>query len=605
MTGTDWFTRIGVAALLVLAGGACGGDETDSSGAKVLSLPMRTDGPKTMDPVRGSTTYDNRACSLVYQPLLQYKYLIRPYELEPLLLEEMPSISDDGRVYTFKLQKGIRFQDDECFPDGKGRELVAADVIYSWKRMADESNSPKSWWLLDGQIEGFDAYREAQNLAVDGGGKFDYKQEVSGLKLLGEHEFQVTLTEPVYTFMWKLAMFQLAVVPREAVDHHGDAFVDHPVGTGPFKLDSWERRKKMVFVRNPTYWDDRYPDESMPGDVEAGFTKAVGTALPIADRVVITMFQQDQPMWLQFDAGKNIQYTQVPAENFEEAFNKRTRELKPEWAARGITAHEVPLLDFIFRGFNMEDSLLGGYTEEKVKLRKAICTALDWEEQNRSFYNSKNIVYDGMIPPDMDGHPASHKVKGQDYGDANIELAKKLLADAGYPGGQGLPALEYYVSRSGNSAEQAEMLKRQLSRLGIEVKVRLVDFSTLIETVNTKKAPFFSFAWSSDYPDAENNLALFYGPNESPGSNHFNYKNAEYDKLYEQCRTMVPSPERTALYEKMRDMVLDDAPYAGSMARRRHYLVQPSLKNFKPTETFYNWVKYLDVDPSARPAASN
>lgn len=139
------------------------------------------------------------------------------------------------------------------------------------------------------------------------------------------------------------------------------------------------------------------------------------------------------------------------------------------------------------------------------------------------------------------------------------------------------------------------MLQRQLARIGVRLKVRLVDFSQLIEAVNNKKAPFFSFAWSSDYPDAENNLALFYGPNEAPGSNSFNYKNAEYDRLYERVRSMLPSPERTALYVEMRDMILRDVPYVGSMARTRYYLVQPRVLNCKPSEVFTNWWKYLDI----------
>ena len=139
-----------------------------------------------------------------------------------------------------------------------------------------------------------------------------------------------------------------------------------------------------------------------------------------------------------------------------------------------------------------------------------------------------------------------------------------------------------------------------MAAIDVRLNVRLVDFSALIEAVNKKKAPFFSFAWSSDYPDAENNLALFYGPNESPGSNHWNYKRPEYDKLYEKIRVMPPSEERTRIYEKMRDMVIEDAPFAGSMARTRFVLAHSRLKNFKPTEIFAGWVKYLDVDASVR-----
>jgi ABC-type transport system substrate-binding protein len=170
------------------------------------------------------------------------------------------------------------------------------------------------------------------------------------------------------------------------------------------------------------------------------------------------------------------------------------------------------------------------------------------------------------------------------------------MTKAGYPGGEGLPEIDYYIGLAANSAEQSELMRRQMGAIGIRLNVHLVDFSTLIEAVNNKKAQMFSFAWSSDYPDAENNLALFYGPNESPGSNSFNYKHEEYDKLYDKIRSMQPSPERTRFFVTMRDLLLEDVPYLGSMARTRFYLVNPRLKNFKPTESFYTWYKYLDVE---------
>ena len=145
------------------------------------------------------------------------------------------------------------------------------------------------------------------------------------------------------------------------------------------------------------------------------------------------------------------------------------------------------------------------------------------------------------------------------------------------------------------------MTVRQLKKINININPRLDVFSSFMESVDNGKAPFFAFAWHSDYPDAENNMALFYGPNQSPGANHFNYKNAEFDKLYEQIRVMPSSPERTKILEQMRDMVIEDAPYLGSMARTRYYLVRPWLLNCKPTEDFWNWYKYLDLDMADRP----
>jgi len=255
----------------------------------------------------------------------------------------------------------------------------------------------------------------------------------------------------------------------------------------------------------------------------------------------------------------------------------------------------VPLLDFIFRGFNMDDPLVGGYTDEKRNLRRAIHLAVDLQEFNDTFYNSTCDVYDGPIPSLMDGYPQNGRSEAGWRG-PDLDRARQLLAEAGYPDGKGLPEIEYWTATAANSQEQTEMLQRQLKRIGVRLNVRLVDFSQLIEAVHRKKAQMFSFAWGSDYPDAENNLALFYGPNEAPGSNSFNYKNPEYDKLYLKIRGMEPSPERTKIYEQMRDMVLFDCPYIGSLARTRSYLIQPWLKNCKPIETWWDWYKYLDVD---------
>jgi ABC-type transport system substrate-binding protein len=570
---------------------ALGDSPGEIAGAKVLRLPVRTSGPGSLDPVRGSTTYDNMAVSLVYDTLLQYAYLVRPLELEPCLLAKMPEVSEDGLTYTFELRDDVSFHDDPCFPGGKGRKLVTADVFYSWKRMADEDNAPKSWWLFADTIAGFDEYRAQQNAAAT----FDYGAPVEGLQEIDERRFRVVLREPVVRFLYVLAMFQTAVVPREAVEKYGTRFSRHPVGTGPFTMDEddWVTSKSMVFHRNPDYRAELYPSRWTPEDEALGLHHAAGERLPFADRIELSMFLQDQPMWLEFEDEK-LDYVQIPAENYEQSVHKRRGTLKKEYAERGIRYVPLPLLDFIFRGFNMEDELVGGYTEEKRLLRAAISLAIDLEELNQTFYNGVNVVYDGMIPPGLDGHPANG-VGANPYRGPDLERAKELLAKAGYPNGEGLPVIDYYTSLGGNSQEQTELLQRQLGKIGVRINPRLLEFAQLIEAVNTKKAPLFSFAWSSDYPDGENNLALFYGPNESPGSNHFNYENAAYDAMYEKIRTMPPSAERTALYEKMRDMVLADVPYVGSMGRTRHYLIHPWMKNFKPTEDFWNWPKYVDV----------
>mgnify|MGYP006272269931 CR=1 FL=1 len=569
---------------------------------KVLRIPMTTSGPNSLDPVRGSTTYENRCCVQVYETLLTYHYLKRPLELEPLLLERMPEVSDDGLVWDFKLKEGVTFHDDACFPGGEGRELVADDVIYSWKRLADPKYEYKNWWLVENYIKGFDEYKESQAARVEDGEAFDYGAEVEGLKATGKYTFRVILNEPLQPFAYRLAMFQFSIVPREAVEYYGDRFDANPVGTGPFILEEesdWVRNSNITFTRNPEYREARYPEEWMPGDEEFGFHEAAGEQVPFVDKLEFTFFIERQPMWLQFKAG-NLDFTTVPADQFYEAFSRRTKELRFSWKRRGVAYHPVPLLDFIFRGFNMDDPLLGGLTPEKRALRQAISLAMNFEEVNEARYNGTAVIYDGPIPPGLAGHPEGHRTEpsyiGPDY-----ERAREKLEEAGYTIGadgtvQDLPIIDLWTNTGTESEKIVEINRRSLSRVGIEINPQYVNFGTLIDAVNNRRAPMFSFAWSSDYPDAENNLALFYSENVSPGSNHYNYVNPEYDKLYEQIKKMEPGPERTEIIVKMRDMIIRDTPYAGSMGRVRHYLVNPWLKNFKPTERFFSYFKYLDID---------
>lgn len=622
----------------------------NGSAVRIARLPIRTDGPKSLDPAKGSTQYDNQVCSQVYDGLVQYKYLARPLEIEPCLAAALPKITDnpDGtQTWRFTLRDDVYFQDDPCFPGGKGRKLKAADVFYSWKRLADPQYELENWWMIDGMIVGFNAYKIAQGAAAGaksvtdldaakksliaaarkqtGGadeaelvaafqkatpGRFDYDADVPGLRVINDLELEVVLVEPIQQFRWKLAQFQLSVVPREAVEKYGDDFGRHPVGTGPYtvKDGDWQPGRFINFTRNPTYRVEYYPSEMSSDPEEAardrtlGLDKAAGQRLPILDRIESPFYVPDPAMWLDFESGK-LGFVQIPAEYFDKAVNRRTLRLRPAYASKGVTLYPIPLLDFIFRGFNMEDPVLGmgdpGLDGGKVverhrKLRQALSLAFDLDEMNESFYNGTNIVYDGPIPPGLDGYPKGGRVDVS-YMGPNIPRARKLLAEAGYPDGRGLPEIVYYSSRGGNNAEQMQAEMRFCRAIGVKLNPREVDFSELIEAINKKKAQMFSYAWGSDYPDAESNLAMFYSQNKSPGSNAFNYDRPEYDRMYEKSRTMPPGPERTKLYEGMRDMLIQDVPFIGSMARTRFYAINPWLKNFKPSEDFQNWYKYLDV----------
>jgi len=309
------------------------------------------------------------------------------------LLEEMPTSSEDGKRFRFKLKKGIRFHDDPCFPDGKGREVVSEDVFYSLKRMADNKNQPKAWWLLKDTIAGFDEYRTEQNENAAG---FDYDLPVEGMVEINDHEFEIVLKQPFYRFIYTLAMFQTAVLPREAVEYYETRLSRHPVGTGPYLLKRWESGARMTYVRNPTYRVETYPadpgmnDDGSPPyqgyeeDVQLGLYQDAGKRLPIADRVELTMFVEPQPMWLKF-LNREIDYTTVPTSGYDQAFIKRNRRLRKSFADRGIRNVPVPLLDLIYNGFNMEDPIYGGYEDKDKYLRQAISLMYGWASR-RSHY---------------------------------------------------------------------------------------------------------------------------------------------------------------------------------------------------------------------------
>lgn len=562
---------------------------------KVMQLPIRTDGPKSLDPVKGSTKYDNMACAQFYETLLVNKYN-DPSEMEPLLLAEMPTTNDGGTTWRFRLKPGVRFQDNACFPGGKGREIRTDDVFFSLKRLGDKANQFENWWILSNTILGLDAYVDAQNAKET----FDYDAPVEGFRKISDTEFEIVLSKPVFRFLYTLTMFQTSIVAREAVERYGEDFGRTPVGTGPFVLDTWVPKQSLTANKNPTYHEVRYPaaSEWTREDRRARLDRAGGQLVPFVDRIEFTMYVQDQPMWLEFSQG-NLGYTEVPEDYFLEAFDKASGTLKEAYLVNGVRAWNDMLLDFIFRGFNMEDALLGGYDAKNKALRQAISLAIDLEEINQTFYNGRTVVYDGPIPPGLDGYPENGRAPVS-YRGPDLALARQKLAEAGYPNGDGLPPIRFYTSISTINTEMAEMAKRQLARVNIRFEPVFLDFSTLIEAINKKQAGMFGFAWGSDYPDAENNLALFYGPNEAPGSNHFNYKRAEYDAMYERILTMQPGPERTAIYEKMRDMVIEDAVFVGSQARQRYYLINPWLLNAKPTERYHSWYKFLDVDDSKR-----
>ncbi len=605
-----------IAAIVALGLVSCGDSSGSDLSGKVINAPLRAQMGQ-LDPVTISTAYGNMVASAIFDTLLQYSYLYRPYRLEPNLVTKMPTYHEGTKTledgtevpeiwYEFELKKGIVFHDDPAFGEAGPTEVKTDDVLYSIKRMADDSWVPQGWWLYQGRIVGFDDYKAEQlalqQQATDAGEdfSFDYDKAVPGLEKLDDYRFRIHLTEPFPQFLNILCMSYTAVTSRTVVEHYGKGVGQHPVGTGPFRVTSFEELK-VVCEKNPTYREEYYPsipEGDYPGkqaDIDAGRYQDAGKRLPLADHLVFKVFEEDNPMWLLFLDGQ-LDFCQVPAEAWEQAFQP-DKTLKPDFAKQyGVNSYNLPLLDMIYYGFNYEDDVWGGDGNGKL-LRQAVAAALDNAERNELFYNGHNTLYSGPIPPGT--YEFEDGLDDLTY-DADVAKAKELLAQAGYPEGAEVPKLIYETSSGGNNKEQAEFLLRCLNAADLNFDVNFQNFPELNRKLKNKQAQFFGLAWGADYPDAENFLQLFYGPNGSPGSNNFNFKNDRFDELYEKASKMTESPERTALYREMRDIVRESAICLGQMSRIRFYVMQNRLQNFKPEEVFYTYWKYLDLpDPVA------
>ncbi len=544
---------------------------------------------KGFDPVDGGDTYSGQAINMVYEGLMQYHYLKRPFQVEPCLADGEPDISEDLRVYTFKIKKGVFFIDDECFPAGKGREAAAEDFIFSFKRIADVKTNSTGYWIFEGKIKGLDDFREHSKTSKE----TDYNLPIEGLQAPDPHTLQIKLTEAYPQLLYVLAMPYTKAVPREAVEYYGQEFLNHPVGTGPYKLSDWIRNSKVIFTRNEAYRDDYYPSEGGPGDRERGLLSDAGKKIPFTDQVVIHIMVESQPRWLNFMTGRLDQIS-IPKDSFDFAIDA-SNELKPEVLEKGIELFTEPSLDLTYMGFNMEDPVLG-YPNPKSKLiRQAMSLAYYTKIRIKLLRNDAWAVKAwNPLPPGMPGYESYPRSA---YKVFDPDRARKLLAEAGYPEGKGLPVLTYENSGNDTTARQfAELFADMMKQIGIRIKINANTWPEFDDKVKNARAQMFGMAWGADYPDPENFLQLFYGPNSSPGPNGCNYKNPEYDRLYEKMAGMSDSPERRAIIAEMIKIVNEDCPMIYMDHRLIYSLKQAWLENYKFHDIQSAQYKYYKVD---------
>lgn len=543
---------------------------------------------KGFDPALSSDEVSNSAIKQIYEPLLQYHYLKRPYELEPLIAESLPQISEDKVTYTFKLQKGVFFQEDPCFK-GKKRELTANDAVYSFKRLADIKIKSTGWWIFDGRIKGLNDFRD-KNIDTE---KTDYSIPVEGLQAPDKYTLIIELTKPCPQMLFFLALSYTSIVCKEVVDYYGKEFINHPVGTGPYILSEWRKGLRLVYRKNPDFRKMYYPSEGSEHDKENGLLNDSGKQIPFIDTVIIKIFSESQPQWLNF-LKANLDISGIPKDNYNQAITP-DKSLTKELVDKGITLSINPSMDITYTFFNMEDKIIGS----NIHIRRAMCLAQDINKSIDLLYNNRAIPAHSQIPPGLLGYDKNYINPYQKY---DVDLAKKELVKAGYPQGKDLPSFEFLTTDNTTSRQFSEKFINEMSVIGIKISPISVNWPEFLNRIKNKKFQIASMGWGADYPDPENFVQLLYGPNEAPGTNNANYKNPEYDSLYEKLILTKDIHEKGKILKRMKDIFANDCPWMPGVHRLAYSLRYKWLKNYKYADISGAQadVKYRRIDVEMR-----
>ena len=568
--------------------------------AKVLKLAFPTD-VSGLDPAGTQETYASVVEARIFDALYVWDYLARPYKFVPSIATGMPEISSDGRIWTIRIRRGIYFADDPAF-GGKKRELTAADFVYAWKRIVDPRVRSPNSDLLEHKIVGLDA----AVAKAKSSGRFDYDSEIQGLRAADRYTIKLELIDPDYTFLQILDNSALRAVAREVIEKYGDSSgraMQHPVGTGPYRLKEWQAGHRIILEANPGYRDERFPP--VPANADSG-VKAVadsmkGKRLPQIGRIEIAIVEETNPRLLMFNAGQ-VDMLDVPGDVAPKMIDGKGN-LLPEFAARGIRLERATELAVTFSYFNMEDPVVGGYTPEKIALRRAICSAYNLPDEIRVIRNGQALPATQPIPPDVEGHVPGYKgLSPYDPATARALLDKFGYRDRDGDGFRELPDGRPLAIRQTSLVgavyrQYDELWLKSMREIGIRMDFQVQTFPEAFKAAHVGQIQFSGFGWNGDI--ADDFMRLFYGPYAGAG-NLSRFRNAEYDALYEKSRRTADNAERNKLYETMTKIVSAQAPWCTNAYRISNTVVAPNIRGYRKNGHYFltPW-QYLDIDTSA------
>ena len=600
-----------VAAAWLLAGAAGAAEPVEGKARSVYYGTFMTE-IRSLDPATCGDTTSSALQGMIFEGLYGYHYLKRPLKVIPQLAAAMPDVSADGLTWRIKIRKGVKYSRSACFGASRDgtfptRTVRAADFVFAFKRIADfHVPSNLSWAFLDGRIVGLNDYRKrTRGYKLDDLSRYDLP--VAGLRAVDETTLQLRLTRPFPRLTDILAMHLYAPIPPEAVRYclakTRRITFTHPmlVGTGPYVLDEFNPKSRIVFVRNGEFRADYYPSEGSPLDREAGMLADAGKRVPFIDRIKWDYVSEHSRAWKAFLAGQ-VDILGISRDVFKQVIG-RDMKLTEAYADRGLVLVRSNYPAVYWVCFNMTDPVVG----KSKSLRQAMCLSFDVEAYVKTQFNGRarravNCVHSGFVGHAEAG-PGPYARLDVDLARKKLVAARKELVAAGAikPGGK-IPTLTLELgARDELMAERARFMIKQFAAIGLEVEVVLNDWPALQRKVNQRKAQMFTMGWHADYADAENFLQLYTTASIKTGVNTTGYSNPAFDKLFARLEVMPDSPQRREILARLIRMISEDCPILLLTEPRSYVLHHKWVRNYKPHPMAYGTEKYRRIDTANRP----
>jgi ABC-type transport system substrate-binding protein len=558
---------------------------------KVLHMFLSTS-ETGLDPAVASDLATLSLLENLFDPLLRYDYLARPVKLIGNTTTAMPDVTDGGKTYTFHIRPGIYFTPDPAF-NGKKRELTAQDYVYSLTRLYDPQIKSPFVFLFEGKIAGDAALKE----------HFSYATPIAGLQALDRYTLRIRLTAPDFNFPFYLATPAASVVAREVIDAYPGQAGNHPVGTGPFMLAEWKRSDRIVLEKNPASTAVFHASGNVDPADKALAAALDGKSLPLVDRIDIKIAEEFQGRMLGFLGGEYDYLEQVPEALTDMVL--QDGKLKPALAAQGIGLSRFPVLQTYYLWINMEDPVVGGYSKEKVALRRAISLSYNNAEDIALLKKGLAIKAESPLPPNVLGYDPAYR-SPVPYDPA---MANALLDRFGYkqrdpdgfrraPDGKPL-TLTMFSEATVSGRLRDEMWRKCLTSVGLRVVFHSDKKTEIIKSSRLGKVQMFETNWVADFPDGDNFYQLLYGPNAGR-ANYARFNLPDYNRRYEQARLLPDGPARQKLYGEMNQLIQAYNPWVPLTHVISLDLRQPWLKNYKRHPVELTPWRYLDIDAAER-----